>query len=68
MQSPEPTGKTLIKIRVTRKTREVWVLLKLLFWFAWTMACFAFVQCGLCQHHFPKRTVSECLAPRLVKK
>lgn len=67
MKHSEP-AKTVFKIRATKRTREYWLLGKLLVWFSWTVGCFALAQCALCQHEHPKRTARQCLVPRMASK
>lgn len=68
MKPPKSKYTIIPKIVAGRKTREVWLLTKLLLWFAWTVGVFAFVQCELCEHNHPKKTARECLLPRMAKR
>lgn len=57
--------KTIIKIKLTRTNREVLSLVKLLTLFGLIIAAMGTCQVVICQRLDHKKTIGQCIAPRL---
>lgn len=62
---PPPTGKTIIKfkIRGTRRTRDFYLMFKILLVPVLLLAVFGGLQVAVCKNAHPKRDWTQCLRP-----
>ena len=61
--SRDPDTKTVFKLRITRQSRDLWILLKMIACFCGMLALIGGCQYYPCHVNHPRWTVMECLSP-----